>query len=82
MSCVDGVAASLDDFMAKTRAAETVIVVDGCDNECGRRIMEERGFGNIIKYVRVIDLGIENVKPKRAEETEIATVREHVASLL
>ncbi len=81
MSCVDGVGARLDKFLEKTNAAETVVMVDGCDNECGRKLMEGCGFSDF-KYLRVVDLGVEKAKPKRAMESEISKVKEHIQSLL
>lgn len=81
MYCLAGLGGQLDEFLEKTRGADTIVLVEGCDEDCGRHIMERAGFENY-KYVRVTDLGIEKDKPKRAREDEIALVMQRVEALL
>lgn len=44
MSCLAGVAGGVDMMLQALAAAPAVVVLDGCDYECGRKVMEKGGF--------------------------------------
>ena len=81
MYCLNGLGAQLDEFLDKTRAADVVLLVDGCETECGKHIMARCGIEDY-QYVRVTDLGIEKAKPKRAEEAEIVAAQRKLEGCL
>ncbi|MFH1742882.1 MAG: putative zinc-binding protein, partial [bacterium] len=76
-----GLGGHLDEFIEKTRGADKVVVVEGCDKDCGRHVMNRCGFEDY-EYIRITDLGIEKAKPKRAEENEIAMVVRQIEARL
>lgn len=81
MYCLNGLGGGLDEFVDKTRAADVVLLVDGCDKECGKAVMAKCGIDEY-RYVRVTDLDIEKGKPKRAEEAQIAALHKKLESCL
>lgn len=81
MYCLNGLGAQLDEFIDKTRAADVVLLVDGCDSECGKQIMARCGVEDY-RYVRVTDLGIEKAKPKRADEDQIVALKQKLEACL
>ncbi len=81
MYCLNGLGGDLDEFIDKTRAADVVLLVDGCEKACGKAVMERCGITDY-RYVEVTGLGIDKAKPKRAEEAEIETVRKRLEACL
>jgi len=81
MYCLNGLGGQLDEFVDKTRAADVVLLVDGCDKDCGKQVMAQCGIEDY-RYVRVTDLGIEKAKPRRAEEEQIAMVQRRLEGCL
>lgn len=81
MYCLNGLGGQIDEFIDKTRAADVVLVVDGCDKACGKAVMQRCGIEEF-RYVRVTDLGIEKAKPKRAIEEQIVALRQKLEACL
>jgi len=81
MYCLNGLGGRIEEFAEKTRAADVVLLVDGCDKDCGKHIMQQCGIEGY-KYVRVTDLGIEKAKPKRAEEEQIVALHRKLEACL
>lgn len=80
MTCTAAIAARVEDVLNWTVNAQHVIVIDGCDKDCAKRILEERGFTDLV-HVRVTDLGMEKGKtPVTEENTQKVVAR--VKSLL
>ncbi|GAB6187433.1 putative zinc-binding protein [Thermopirellula anaerolimosa] len=44
MSCLAGVAGGVQMMLDALAAAPAVLVLDGCDYECGRKVMEKAGY--------------------------------------
>ena len=44
MYCLAGIGGRVEGIMANTKAAATVLVIDGCKEECARKTMELAGF--------------------------------------
>jgi uncharacterized metal-binding protein len=80
MTCTAAIAARVEDVLNWTVNAQHVIVIDGCDKDCAKRILEERGFTDLV-HVRVTDLGMEKGKTPVTEEN-IQKVVARVKSLL
>ncbi|NMC19440.1 MAG: zinc-binding protein [Thermogutta sp.] len=57
MSCLAGVAGGVDMMRQAVAAAPAVLVLDGCDYECGRKVMEKAGFPNF-HQVRLDRMGM------------------------
>ncbi len=56
MYCLAGVGADIDTIMANTCEAGRLVVVDGCETDCARKLMEKAGFSDLL-HLRVTDLG-------------------------
>ena len=68
MFCLAGVGANLSGFIASAKGADRLLVVDGCNVECARSTLAEKGITENIIHVRVTDLGIVKGKsPATAE---------------
>jgi len=80
MSCTAAIAAGDEEISNFTVNATNVIVIDGCDKDCSRKILENRGFTDLL-HVRVTDLGMEKGKTPVTEEA-VEKVAEKAASLL
>ncbi|MBN1343874.1 MAG: putative zinc-binding protein [Phycisphaerae bacterium] len=81
MYCLNGLGGQLDEFIDKTRAADVVLLVDGCDKACGKQVMKRCGIEDF-RYVCVTDLGIDKAKPKRAEEEQIVALQRKLETCL
>ncbi len=57
MFCLAGVGANLSGFIASAKGADRLLVVDGCNLECARKTLAEKGITENIIHVRVTDLG-------------------------
>jgi len=55
--CVAGVGAKVSGMVESVRAANKVLVLDGCAVACAKRCMDQAGLANY-EYVVVTDLGI------------------------
>ncbi len=81
MYCLNGLGGQIDEFIEKTKAADVVLLVDGCDKACGKVVMDKAGI-DAFRYVCVTDLGVEKGKPKRAEEEQIEKLRTKLEACL
>lgn len=57
MSCLAGVAGGVDMMLQALAAAPAVLVLDGCDSECGRKVMEKAGFSDFL-LLRLDQMGM------------------------
>jgi len=70
MSCLAGVGGRVKVLMDVTKAAQTILVIDGCPLQCGRNTLEQAGFRKF-EHVRLSDLGMEKGKtPATPEHVE------------
>jgi uncharacterized metal-binding protein len=58
MYCLAGVGGHVAEIVERTRAAETIAVIDGCDKDCGRHCLTQAGI-SAFTHIRVTDLGME-----------------------
>ncbi len=76
MFCLAGIGANLSGFIASAKGADRLLVVDGCNLDCARKSLAEKGItGNII-HVRVNDLGFVKGKSPVTSERVDAVVAE------
>jgi len=57
MSCLAGVSANISGFIVSAKGADRLLVVDGCNLECVRKTLAEKGITENIIHLRVTDLG-------------------------
>jgi uncharacterized metal-binding protein len=74
MYCLAGIAGDVETIVVNSKAANRMLVVDGCDSDCARKTMQKNGF-NDFTHFRVTDVGWEKGKTPATEErvTEIAS---------
>jgi uncharacterized metal-binding protein len=71
MFCLAGVGANLSGFIASAKGADRLLVVDGCNLDCARKTLAEKGITENIIHVRVTDLGnVKGKSPATAERIE------------
>ena len=76
MSCLAGVGANISGFIASAKGADQLLVVDGCNLECAKKTLAEKGItGNII-HLRVTDLGLVKGKSPATDDRVNAVVDE------
>jgi len=70
MFCLAGVGGRVKTILEATRAAQVILVLDGCPLQCGRNTMEQAGFLKF-EHLCLSDLGMEKGKtPATAEAVE------------
>lgn len=57
MYCLAGVGGRVRDILENTKAATTILAIDGCDKDCAKNCLKEAGFTDV-KHLRVTDLGL------------------------
>ena len=58
MFCLAGIGARVEQIVTNTNLAESLISVDGCDNDCSLKVLEAAGFRPAL-HIRITDLGME-----------------------
>jgi uncharacterized metal-binding protein len=61
MYCLAGIGAKVEKIVTNTQAAERLVALDGCDNDCSRKMLEAAGFEPVL-HLRITDLGMEKGK--------------------
>jgi uncharacterized metal-binding protein len=67
MSCLAGVGGRVTGIMETTRAAQTILAIDGCPLHCARNTLEQAGFKKF-EHLCLSDLGMEKGKSPPSEE--------------
>ena len=57
MYCLAGIGGRVQGVIETTRAAERILVIDGCPQECARKTLEQAGFTEF-QHVKLVDLGL------------------------
>jgi len=60
MSCIAGIAAHMKPFIDAAKKVEEVIVIDGCQVICGKKVMEHAEI-NAVSYI-LTDMGLKKGK--------------------
>ena len=61
MCCTAAIAAGIPDIMEKAALANRIVVIDGCDKECAKKILDKGGFSDYA-YVELGSIGMEKGK--------------------
>jgi uncharacterized metal-binding protein len=80
MGCLAAVANGLGFAMDPVKAAERIIVIDGCPENCAKLAMEKAGVSSY-DYILLSELGMEKGHTKVHQE-HIARVYERVETIL
>jgi uncharacterized metal-binding protein len=76
MFCLAGIGANISGFIASAKGADRLLVVDGCNLDCARKTLAEKGITENIIHVRVTDLGLVKGKSPATAERVDAMVAE------
>jgi uncharacterized metal-binding protein len=79
--CIASIAADRPDKMERARKAEARVAIDGCDDHCCRRIMEDAGLP-VDLHVVVTDMGIEKSPAQPQMLTDAKKVVDYVTKAL
>ena len=80
MGCLVAVANGLDFAMDPVKAAERIIVIDGCPENCAKIIMEKAGLTSY-DYIQLAELGMEKGHTK-VEQEQIARAYDRAEAIL
>jgi uncharacterized metal-binding protein len=80
MFCLAGVGGRVSGIMESTKAAQALLVIDGCPLHCARNTVEKAGFAKFA-HVCLSDLGMAKGKTPPTAEA-VATVASHGKKLL
>ena len=80
MGCLVAVANGLDFAMDPVKAAERIIVIDGCPENCAKIIMEKAGVTSY-DYIQLAELGMEKGHTK-VEQENIARAYDRAEAIL
>jgi uncharacterized metal-binding protein len=73
--CIAAVGAGIHEKLERARTAGRRVVIDGCDDHCGRKIIEGAGLP-VDLHVDVTELGVE----KKPAEPALTTDAKHVVA--
>lgn len=79
--CAAAVAAEIPDKLERTRNAGRRVAIDGCEDDCCRRVIERAGLPCDL-HVRITDLGIEKQPAQPSLVTDARRVLDHVRARL
>ena len=80
MSCLAGVGGRVKGIMETTRAAQTILAIDGCPMHCARHTLEQAGFKKFV-HLCLSDMGMAKGKTP-ATDKAVAKVADRGAKLL
>ncbi len=67
MFCLAGIGGNISGMIASAKGADRVLVIDGCELDCAKKTIEERGIEDFLHF-RVTDLGMKKSKSPAAQE--------------
>ena len=71
MCCTAAVAAEIPEILDRTAAAANILVLDGCDKACAKKILDDRGFTNYA-YVELGSIGMEKRQKRPRTKKNVA----------
>jgi len=80
MMCTAAIGASAEDILNKARNAKKLLVIDGCETECAKKVLEKAGFGDLA-CLQLENLGLEKGKTT-VDEALVEKVAARAAELI
>ena len=80
MFCTVGLGGRVEPILQTTRAAQTILAIDGCPLDCTKRSLAEAGFDQCL-HLRVTDLGMIKGKTE-ISDTIVSKVVDQAATML
>jgi uncharacterized metal-binding protein len=78
--CLAGIGGQVSGIVESTKAADKILVIDGCPLDCAKKMLEHAGFKKF-KHLRVTDLGMKK-GASPASTKHVAKVAQEGAKLL
>lgn len=80
MFCTVGLGGNVEPILETTRAASTILAIDGCPLDCTKRSLAEAGFDQCL-HLRVTDLGMTKGETE-ISDANVSKVAEQAGALL
>jgi uncharacterized metal-binding protein len=80
MFCLAGIGAHLSGFVQSAKDIPELVVIDGCEVACAKKVLEEAGVP-VRGYLVLTELGIEKNKNLQLTKEEIQQVKTAVMSM-
>jgi len=80
MFCLAGLGGKVEGIIQKSKAAATILAIDGCSLDCAGKCLEQAGITDFA-HVRVTDLGLEKGQTP-VSDRNVTMVAEAAAPLL
>ncbi|MDI6894554.1 MAG: putative zinc-binding protein [Bacillota bacterium] len=77
--CLAGLPVEVKMVLAKAKAAKKIITVDGCANNCAKKLVEAAGFPITRSITLAVDLGVKKVPLHRDLDGEPKDVMEYIS---
>lgn len=81
MYCLAGIGGKLSGFVASAKSAPLVVLIDGCEIGCGKKIFENEGIP-LQNYIVITQLGITKNKEFDLKREDIEKVKDGVKDIL
>ena len=80
MFCTVGLGGKVESILETTRAASTILAIDGCPLDCTKRSLAEAGFDQCL-HLRVTDLGMTKGETE-ISDANVSKVAEQAGAML
>ncbi|MFN3535396.1 MAG: putative zinc-binding protein [Desulfatiglandales bacterium] len=81
MYCLSGIGANLSGFVASAKDSPIVVVIDGCEIGCSKKVMENAGIP-LRNYIVVTQLGISKNHDFNLKREDVQKVKDEVRKIL
>lgn len=81
MYCLAGIGGKLTGFVSSARCAPVVVLIDGCEIGCGKKILENENIP-LKNYIVITELGITKNHDLQLKREEIDNVKERVRTVI
>ncbi len=75
--CLAGIGGNVSGIVKSTESADNVIVIDGCNLDCAKKTLEERGL-KYTKHIRITDLDINKNHNLRLKKEDVEKCYEKI----
>lgn len=80
--CLGGLPTQAPSVLEKTRQAQRIVTVDGCDVNCARKIVEQAGFTPDVSLTLVNDCGITKQPSLTYTEADLQNVTQAILQVI
>lgn len=81
MGCLVGLAAHVSTMVQNAKAADQVLVIDGCGVKCGRKALEHVGLSDFASVV-ITEMGVKKNYDLRADREKLSELVEQISAMI